>query len=58
VIAMIALNGQVGELGFTVQITRADTGKVETYQMVGRVTEEEVKALQEAGLVEPQPKEK
>lgn len=55
---MIALNGQVGELGFTLQIKRAETGKVETYQMVGRVTQEELQALQEAGLVESQqPKE-
>ena len=32
---MIALTGQPGELSFTLQITRKDTGKVEEYQCTG-----------------------
>lgn len=33
---MSELQGQVGELHFTVIITRKDTGKVETVEMIGR----------------------
>ena len=38
---MTQLKGQKGELGFTVTIKRKDTGKEETYQMVGHVTDDE-----------------
>lgn len=31
-----------GELHFTVQVTRKDTGKVETFEMVGKVLPEPV----------------
>jgi hypothetical protein len=39
------LAGTPGELRMTVTITRKDTGAVETYQMVGRVTPEVIKQL-------------
>lgn len=42
---MADLQGQVGELSFTVQITRKDSGKVEEYQMVGYLDEEQLKGL-------------
>lgn len=32
-----ALAGQIGELRFTVEVTRKDTGKVETYDLIGKV---------------------
>ncbi len=35
------LNGPVGELHFTIEIIRKDTGKVETYDMVGTAYLEE-----------------
>ena len=44
---MTNLNGQLGELRFTVQVTRGDTGKVEEYELVGRITEEQVKEIQD-----------
>jgi len=39
---MINLQGQTGELRFTLQITRKDTGKVEEVELVGRITSEEL----------------
>lgn len=41
------LSGQVGELRFTVQIARKETGKVEEVEMVGFLDEEKLKALQQ-----------
>jgi len=35
------LKGQPGELRMTLQITRKETGKVETVDLVGKVTGEE-----------------
>ena len=43
---MLNLQGQVGELKFTVQVTRKDTGKVEEYQLVGYLDEDKLKELQ------------
>ncbi len=43
---MIELGGQVGELRFTVEIKRKDTGKVEQYELVGFVDEEKLKDFQ------------
>tara|TARA_R110000868_G_scaffold59761_2_gene183367 strand:- start:20446 stop:20619 length:174 start_codon:yes stop_codon:yes gene_type:complete len=40
------LQGQVGELRLTLQITRAATGKTETVELVGFVDEEKLKELQ------------
>ncbi len=34
---MPELKGQPGEVRFTVEVKRAATGKVETYEMVGRI---------------------
>jgi hypothetical protein len=34
------LNGQPGELRFTIEVKRAATGETETYEMVGKVTDE------------------
>lgn len=42
---MIALEGEKAELRFTLEITRADTGKVETFEMVGHTDPEELKKL-------------
>jgi hypothetical protein len=52
---MSSLVGSPGELTMTMTITRADTGKVEEFQLVGRVTAEEAQAL---GLSEQTPEEK
>lgn len=43
---MIDLVGQPGELRFTVEIKRAETGKVETYDLVGYLDEDKLKELQ------------
>jgi hypothetical protein len=43
---MINLGGQVGELRFTVEVTRKETGKVETYELVGFLDEDKLKELQ------------
>jgi len=43
---MADLTGEVGELSFTVQITRKETGKVEEYQLVGKITDEQLKELE------------
>lgn len=42
---MASLGGEVGELRFTVQITRKDTGKVEEVELVGKLTDVEIKEL-------------
>jgi len=42
---MIELTGQPAELRFTLEVTRADTGKVETYEMVGHADPEELKKI-------------
>ena len=42
---MSELVGEKAELRFTLEITRAETGKVETYEMVGHADPEELKKL-------------
>jgi hypothetical protein len=42
----VNLQGQVGELRFTVEITRKETGKVETVELVGFIDEEKLAELQ------------
>lgn len=42
---MASLSGDVGELRFTVQITRKETGKVEEIELVGKLTDVEIKEL-------------
>lgn len=46
---MSNLGGQMGELRFTVQITRKETGKVEEVELVGYLDEEKLKELQNGG---------
>jgi hypothetical protein len=46
---MSNLVGSPGELTMTLTVTRADTGKVEEFKLIGKVTAEEAEAL---GLVE------
>ena len=46
---MNALGGEVGELRFTVEVTRKETGKVETYELVGFLDEDKLKELQDGG---------
>ena len=48
---MADLAGSVGELRFTVSVTRKETGNVETCEMVGFVDEEKLKQLQDAGIL-------
>ena len=48
---MSALNGQVGELAFTVQIKRAATGKTEEVKMTSAITAEQLKQLQDANII-------
>lgn len=48
---MSALNGQVGELAFTVQIKRAATGKTEEVKMTSAITAEQLKQLQDANIL-------
>lgn len=38
---MSELTGKAGEVHMTVQVRRAATGKVEEYQLVGKVTHEQ-----------------
>lgn len=42
---MSELAGQVGELNFTVTVTRKETGKVEEYHMSSNITAEQAQAL-------------
>jgi hypothetical protein len=44
-----ALVGQVGELRLQVEITRKETGKIETFELVGFVDENKLKELQNGG---------
>lgn len=44
---MIELNGQPANLFFTLEITRAATGKTETVEMIGHADPEELKKLTE-----------
>jgi hypothetical protein len=43
---MADLQGQVGEMRFTLNITRAATGETEQVEMVGFLNEEQLKMLQ------------
>ena len=43
---MIELTGQLGELRFTVEVKRKETGKVEQYELVGFLDEDKLKELQ------------
>ena len=42
---MADLSGQMGELRFKVQVTRKETGLVEEYDLVGKITAEEAEQL-------------
>lgn len=44
---MIELGGQVGELRFKVEVTRAETGKVEEYDLIGYLDEQQLKEIQD-----------
>ena len=44
---MIELGGQVGELRFQVEVTRKETGKVETYELVGFLDKDKLKEIQD-----------
>lgn len=46
---MIQLTGQPGELRFTIEVTRADTGIVEKYEAVGTLSETQQKELENGG---------
>ena len=51
---MADLQGNVGEVTLTLQVTRKETGKVETIEMVGFVNPEQLKQLQADGTL-PKP---
>lgn len=53
--ADVELKGAVGELHMKVQVKRVDTGRVEEYDVVGFVNPEQLKQLQAAGVLPPQP---
>lgn len=42
---MANLSGQMGEVRFTLQVTRKETGKVEEVEMVGFIDEQKLKEL-------------
>jgi hypothetical protein len=44
---MIKLNGQPTEVKMTIQVTRKETGKVETYELVGTTDLETIKQLEQ-----------
>lgn len=44
---MIDLTGQIGELRFSVEIKRKETGAVEKYELVGFLDEDKLKELQD-----------
>ena len=46
---MSDLQGQTGEVRFTLTVKRAETGKEETFDMVGKITHDEAEQL---GLTE------
>lgn len=51
---MADLKAREGELKAVIQVTRKETGKVETYEIVGKVNHDEAVA---AGLVKPDEKD-
>lgn len=53
---MANLAGEIGELKFTIQITKP-TGEVREIEMVGAVNPEQLKQLQADGLLTDTPKE-
>lgn len=46
---MPELNGKVGELRFTLEITRAETGLTETVELIGKIIPDENEALTDGG---------
>jgi hypothetical protein len=48
---MSNLMGQVGEVTFTVEIKRKDTGKIDNFDLVGKITEEQLKELTLVGKI-------
>lgn len=43
---MSELQGQTGELRFTVEIKRIETGLIETYDLIGYLDEDKLKEIQ------------
>tara|TARA_R110000868_G_scaffold304583_1_gene565703 strand:+ start:253 stop:423 length:171 start_codon:yes stop_codon:yes gene_type:complete len=41
------LVGPTGELRFTIEIKRKDTGKIDTFNLVGQVTDAQLKEIQD-----------
>ena len=48
---MADLQGQVGELKFTLKVTRKETGLTEEVDMVGFIDEAKLKELQDANII-------
>lgn len=55
---MAELVGGVGELNLTISITRKETGKVEEYQLVGFVNEEQLEAFKAESAAQSTSEEK
>lgn len=43
---MNELAGAIGEVKLTVSVTRKETGKVETFEMTGKVTQDQLNELE------------
>jgi hypothetical protein len=52
---MSSLIGQVGEMRATISITRKATGKVDTFEIIGAVTQEQLDALVAEAAAKKQP---
>ncbi len=49
---MNQMQGQVGELRFTVEIKRKETGATETVELVSAVDADKLKQLQDANIIQ------
>lgn len=48
---MADLQGKIGELKFTLQVTRKETGLTEEVEMIGFIDDEKLKELQDANII-------
>lgn len=48
---MADLQGKTGELKFTLQVTRKETGLTEEVEMIGFIDDEKLKELQDANII-------
>lgn len=48
---MADLQGKIGELKFTLQVTRKETGLTEEVEMIGFIDDEKLQELQDANII-------